>query len=356
MPPGYADIAALSCNNRNANQWNLNIPVRRSTFDGTTATSKDSIEAIYESLVRIMHDHCLYYGSHRTHQAKENTIAIPTGLGRQATNAEATDATKATYGGRQYLLGGTWREGNAAEAADPRYKWAGYAWNSWDKIYNVTDLCQEMLWKIWGYWGWRTAEDTDMYDANQDGIRDELSQNSITYQWSDNGMVQTKASVRGLFVGELRQINKLNLNELWYPPTFGGVGWSGMWYGASSSYTSFGRKPLKGFHSPSDSLNRHFQIWNADPGYNLRIQPWDLDADFSHEGNYIDTYSEYDRFDSVHCGASPVYTIYVTGNALDEQAEPLAEMRLRATVERTWDGRCNILEFTWLTTDRGFIE
>ena len=353
MPAGYWDLGGnLTCNNRNSNQWNRNVPVRRATFDGTSLTARESAEGIYEALYATMHDHCNWYGTMRNPYGKENIVSIPTGINRQLSDIEATTdpaGPGATYGGRQYSLGGTWHEGNAT--VDPKYKWAAYSWSSWDKILNVTDLCQSVLWKIYAG-GYKTAEDVDMYDANQDGQRDEQSSSTLAYFWSDSGATKQVTSVRGSFIGELRQINKLNLNELWYPPTFGGVSWNNMWYGSESSYTSFGRKPLKGFHAPSDALTRHFYVWNADPGYNMRVQPWDLDGDFS-----INSSSDpgYNRFDSTHCGAGTVYTIYVTGNVLDEIGEPLAEMRLRVTVERTWDGRCNVLEFCWLPTDRGFL-
>ena len=41
-------------------------------------------------------------------------------------------------------------------------------------------------------------------------------------------------------------LNKLNVNELWYPPTFSGTGYHTQKYGNEKSYTTFGRKPLKG--------------------------------------------------------------------------------------------------------------
>ena len=141
---------------------------------------------------------------------------------------------------------------------------------------------------------------------------------------------------------------------MWFPPTFSGVGWN-------QSYISFGRKPLKGFHSPSAAMDRHF--WTQPsygaptyPGYNLCIRPWDLDSDSSLEPTQTSPPGHIYRYDSTHCSNSPVYTIFVTGSAVDDQGEALAEMRLRATVERTWDGRCNILEFCWLPTDRSFLE
>ena len=51
---------------------------------------------------------------------------------------------------------------------------------------------------------------------------------------------------------------------------------------------------------------------------------------------------------------SPVYTLFVTAQALSapepgsERQTPLSEVRLQATVERTFDGKMNILEFKWL--------
>ncbi len=347
-PAGYYDIAHMNdtpavCNNRNTNMWNMNVPVKRPTFDGTTARSKDAMEGIHESIIRTMFDHCNVYASWRTPQAKDNTVSIPTGIGRQVSDAEARDPAKATYAGRQYWLAGTWHDGvpnGGAGTTDLKKKWAGYSWSSWYKVYEVTDLCQSLLWSTVD-----TDEDVDLFDADQDGLRDEKASSSISYLWSEGGIAKTVSAVRGHFIGELRQINKLNLNEMWYPPTFSGVKWN-------QSYTSFGRKPLKGFHAPSDEMARHYV---SDPGYNLRIRPWDLDNDGSLESNSIDG-SYYYRMDPSHCGSSPVYTLYVTGNALDEQGEPLAEMRLRATVERTWDGRCNVLEFCWLTKDRGFMD
>jgi len=176
----------------------------------------------------------------------------------------------------------------------------------------------------------------------------------ITYQWGDPASPKTEPMAgtpweganRGMFVGELKQINKLNINEQWYPPTFGGVGWN-------QSYTSYGRKPLKGFHDPSDAMTRHY---SSTKNFGSRITPWDLDGDDSFAPGILNPYSHNKRYDATHTGASPVYTIYVTGNALDEVGEPLAEMRLRATVERTWDGRASILEFTWLTADLPFME
>jgi hypothetical protein len=48
-----------------------------------------------------------------------------------------------------------------------------------------------------------------------------------------------------------------------------------------------------------------------------------------------------------YVGPSPVHTVYVTAQSLNRDENPSAEVRLRATVERTWDGRTNVLDFSW---------
>ncbi|HOX06700.1 MAG TPA: hypothetical protein PK280_09875 [Planctomycetota bacterium] len=356
LPAGYADLSAgvgYLPMARNSNMWNLHYPGPRGNFDGTVLGSKHSSRSAFESLVRTMWDHSNYYDSYHTYNIKECTMSTPTGIGRQVSDVEASDPTKGTYSGRQYTLAGTWHDGvngGGAGTVDPRSKWAGYSWNSWADIYDVTDLCQKLMWDIYG----NTVESVDLFDENENGLRDERSTSTTTYSWSNGGVYTPVTAISGSFLGELRQINKLNLNEMWFPPTFSGVGWN-------QSYISFGRKPLKGFHSPSAAMDRHF--WTQPsygaptyPGYNLCIRPWDLDSDSSLEPTQTSPPGHIYRYDSTHCSNSPVYTIFVTGSAVDDQGEALAEMRLRATVERTWDGRCNILEFCWLPTDRSFLE
>jgi hypothetical protein len=346
-PPGYMDIRGRICNNRNTNDYTRNYPTRRRLYDGLGTL--ESLEARAERLVWSRHDMCLN-DSGRTPKVKECSISVPTGIGRQVAAADAIApggtpidpaSWPANYAGRQHALpkpAGVatwiWTEGN--NTADPKHKWGAYSWNSWHDIYYVTDLCQRVLYKL-GI----TAEERDIFDGDQDGVRDELATSSMTYKYNGG----SADAISGRFSGEVKQINKMNLNELWYPPSFGGTGWN-------ASYTSFGRKPLKGFHAPSDAMTYHYS--SAD--YLYRIKPWDLYDDASTDLQDATPDRHSGRFDAAHCSSSPVYTIFVTGNAVDDQGEPLAEMRARVTVERTWDGRMNILEFTWLPTDRGFME
>jgi hypothetical protein len=359
-PPGYDDLRMeVTC--RNTNTFFRDTPTRRNVFDGTTATSSRSNAARVEQHFGRIDQRSTSWGTRRPNR-KECTMSIPTGIGRNVSAGQAGNTALATYGGRQYagVIAGTWREGNGAVLLE--HQWAGYSWNNWNDLYYVTDLCQNFLWDIY-----LTAEDRDIMDNDQNGQIDELTATGISYQHIvDIAGVPTVATVTGEsghFNSELKQINKVNLNELWYPPMFGGTGFNKQVYGYTSSYTTFGRKPLKGFHSPSDAMTYHFNgEASNDPPYNLRLKPWDLDHDNSEDStadHYTDapeTARHSNRLDSSYTTNSTVYTFYVTGNVLDESDEPLAEMRAKATVERTWDGRINILEFVWLPSDSGFLQ
>ena len=346
-PPGYADLWAADTNCRNRNNFTRDIPVRRLNFRGARWGSENSTEALFE-LMRIDNNDLNALRWEREPLRKDCTYTVPTGIGRQCSQAMANDRAnrEGTYSGMQHVVlpGYTWQEGSGSNNAI--YQWAGYSWNDWRDIYNVTDLCQQyMLSRA------NTREETDCFDADQDGVTDEQTTASLDYSWS--GGVQPV--VRGHYTGERRLINKVNLNEVWYPPMYNAVGWTTSFDTKESpiSFASFGRKPLKGFHSPSDAMTFHFN--SAGTSYYDRVKPFDLDMDDSVDRNWDPTKHD-KRLDSVHTGTSPVHTIFVTGNAVNPFGEPLAEMRARVTVERTWDGRMNILEFTWMPTDRGFME
>jgi hypothetical protein len=247
--------------------WNLNIPVTRATFDGTTATSASSREAAHEAVIRSMHDNCnAASGSRRSYRDKSNALSTPTGIGRQVSDAEAR-AGGATGAGFQHLIAAnaqgwacTWHDGNAS--AGPRQKWAGYSWNSWYKLFEVTDLCQALLWEGDPDDAEGSHEASDMFDGNGDGRLDERTGSSPVYLWSSGGRLQAAAPVEGNFPGELRQVNKLNLNEVCSPAVLASAGWT-------QSYTSIGRKPLKGFHSPSGFLTRNYSFAGTDAPYDL---------------------------------------------------------------------------------------
>ncbi len=334
MPSGYSDLHASVCGNRNANSFVRDVSLRRRDWDGTRETASGS-RALRARLGAAHLDNATGGCWTRTATRKECTLSIPTGIGRQVKLAAARDRSRpGAYSGRQHLVLPTkcWPEGRSQRGAMD--EWAASSWSDWGCIYRVTDLCERLLWELDA-----TAEHRDSFDADGDSLRDELRGTSLSYEWA-RGRAE---AVQGRFTGELKRINKVNLNEVRLPAVLAGLRWR-------RSYSSLGRKPLRGYHSPSDAgLYDYLPDSGAD--YHLRIKPWDLDDDESLDRASGDP-GDFERLlRATHCGSSPVYTILVSGASLDECGEVAGEVRLRATVERTWDGRVNILEFNWLPGD-----
>ena len=79
----------------------------------------------------------------------------------------------------------------------------------------------------------------------------------------------------------------------------------------------------------------------------------DMSADHGHAGQ---TYNHFHHTTiptsrNLYAGNSAVYTVYVTAQSLDANEEPQAEIKVHATVERTWDGKTNFLDFKWLPSE-----
>ena len=123
-----------------------------------------------------------------------------------------------------------------------------------------------------------------------------------------------------------------------------------------------GRRPFYGYTSLYnfiDNTQYGTIYWSSKTPYN-KIVWW---------GNrYADTttnnmYTAQDQVDIAlgwtgqvaYIEPAPVYTVYVTAQQIKENPDktvaPLSEIKVRATVERTWDGRLNFLEFTWMPLD-----
>jgi hypothetical protein len=334
LPPGYRDLAGLVCNSRNSNSYVRDVPLRRREWTGSRA----AVEKSRALIARLKHAHLdNATGGKWTREAnrKECTLSIPTGVGRQLAGAGARAKSPSGAGdGRQQLVlpGYSWSEG--ASASSTERSWAAYSWSDWSRIYRVTDLCEKLLWDLGD-----EAEHRDFFDADGDGRFDYVSGAALSYSWE--GGEQEAAS--GRFCAELKALNRINLNEVRAPAVLVGLGWKQL-------YAGLGRKPLRGFNSAVDAgAYNHFDASGS--GYQLRIKPWDLDDDQSldrasgHPGDHDNLLR------AARVGSSPVYTIVVTGASLDEHGEVAGERRLRATVERTWDGRLNILEFNWLRSE-----
>jgi hypothetical protein len=340
LPPGYADLAAGVCNSRNANAWALDVPRRHADW-GAPAGSESAERALRAELLGAHLDNCTRAYWKREANRKECLFSVPTGIGRLAPPAAAASSFSppaapgagGTDGsGRQRLVlpEMLWTEGGARKS-DSR-AWAGFSWNNWGDLCEVSDLCSLFLWRIGG-----TDEASDAVDSDGDGAFDSLRDRSHAYRWRGGEV----AALQGRFPAEIRLLNKVNLNEVRSPEMLGTIGWGASW-------TPLGRKPLKGFHSPSDA-SRHLPAPVDTSAYHLRIRPWDLDADASLDLADGDPDHHAGFLASAHCGTSPVHTGLVTGQALDDSGRPLAESRARATLERTWDGRLHLVEFCWLS-------
>ena len=124
-----------------------------------------------------------------------------------------------------------------------------------------------------------------------------------------------------------------------------------------------GRKPYKGYTSWVDMETRGVASFKSSPQsidhYSYKVLFWYenlfADASTAHTNNggtlnHIQhTYKSMGVY--TNAGNSPVYTIYVTAQSLDVFELPLAEVKVMGTIERTWDGKLNMLDFKWLPSE-----
>jgi hypothetical protein len=202
----------------------------------------------------------------------------------------------------------------------------------------------------------------DKYDNNQDGVIDIPTGDELDPNNTMDG---------GYYVSDRKSVARVNINLLNHP--------AGVWYiGVGGPYTGtdqhhmviIGRRPLYGYTSLYDWINftQYGSVWGGtNTPYNKIV--WD-------SNRYADATScsmpydvAQDHIDQAlgwggtisYAAQSPVYTIYVTAQSVKDNTSlsepnkppiiPLNEIRIRATVERTWDGKMNFLEFTWMPQD-----
>jgi hypothetical protein len=332
-PPGYQDLLENRCYNRNLNSYVKDFPVARSRWRPALGASLGSSEARGELLVAHLDNSTRGQWSRESNRS-DCAISIPTGVGRQCRAGNWQDPDSAGYSGRQHLLLShlSWFDG--ADDGRKGRQWGGYSWNSWGDLWSVSDLCSLFIWDL-GH----SRQVSDCFDTDGDCCADQLRQQSLGYV-SAGGAVLSRL---GRYNSELKRIDRVNLNEVRFPVVLAPTAWQ-------NSYASLGRKPLKGFHSPVDILGR-------DPGSGFEYRPgraittWDLDGDSSLDSQLCRPEELWKSFRGGHCRSSPVHTILLTGQALDSGGQPISEARLRIVVERTWDGRANILEFTSFRDD-----
>jgi hypothetical protein len=231
----------------------------------------------------------------------------------------------------------------------------------WDDLYKVTPIERYFdtgVLSCTPYWaaGAVPGDDKnyplfDGFDNNMDGMVDDLVPECNWKHLNDLGL-------RGHFVGDRKAIGRTNINELAHPAA---VYYSGV-YADYNQLVQVGRKPFKGYVSLWAMPSRTFYYHGDDTPYNKLVWRENLFGDCSSEHIYDDMLRELDTNMMFTCrqgyvGNSPVYTLYITAQTVkQDELDPciltaVAETKMRATVERTWDGKMNVLEFNWIPQD-----
>lgn len=113
----------------------------------------------------------------------------------------------------------------------------------------------------------------------------------------------------------------------------------------------FGNKPARGFISTSHIVNMagtayssyHLTNWNSRVWYKHQcIAP----SAFNDVFGVIYVNNGYARMSNMlSFNPAPVYTALITGQSINDAGEAVAQIRLTVGVERTYNGKCNILEY-----------
>jgi hypothetical protein len=219
----------------------------------------------------------------------------------------------------------------------------------------------------------------DGLDNDMDGHVDNLVS---TPQWAGAPLYGLAGSSAGHYIDDRASVSGINLNEIFHPAAvwFTGVGSNnGIFRGQShlnegtDHIALIGKKPFKGYTAWVDYRTRaHWGHYGATaPGHSFE----DLDymsfaAGVWYENLYADgganhtsyggavTHHHHDSRSTMRnmwVGTSPVFSLYVTAQTLDGSESPTAEIKVRATVERTWDGKTNFLEFRWIPSEAGLL-
>jgi hypothetical protein len=225
---------------------------------------------------------------------------------------------------------------------------------SWGDLMRVTPLEQCIT---FGYlrgeaWGKPLTEDmywlypaTDGLDNDLDGTIDRMTATAAHAGISD-----------GRYVSDRKVVGRVNINEatnlavLWYA----GLGVSPRPDGtlpAQNLTPVLGRKPHKGYVSWREVFTRLNLQTNENTPYNALIWTDNLYADLSVDHAHAE--EQYENLSQKRMSVartltvshSPVYTIYCTAQTVDRLGNVRAQVRVRATVERTAEGRMNILEY-----------
>ena len=169
------------------------------------------------------------------------------------------------------------------------------------------------------------------------------TQTDINHQNLSAGLTSDS---NGYYNSDRKVAKKMFVNLVFYPFVMTYL-YSDPGYQAANSI--IGKKPQLGFEDERQFLfywNGYYSNYYV-PFY-LRINDknrfWNLAFPvYSFYGGEFYHYHQSGLF--TEFGASPVYTVLVTGQTINGTGSPVAQSRIEVTVERTWDGKLNMLEY-----------
>jgi hypothetical protein len=205
-------------------------------------------------------------------------------------------------------------------------------------------------------------------DNNMDGRSDPLVKEA---RWPEAPIYETAGLSTGHFLGDRSTISTLNLNELIHPAAlfYVGIGRETSNKDRPDNFLTMavlGKKPLKGYTNWMDERTRWFAAdepenqWGTYAHPESEVEGLTYQSAFWYENQFGDADESHASWSSsqghvqhnlrttsryLHTGNSPVHTAYITAQSLDRYERPLSEVKMMATIERTWDGKINILDF-----------
>ncbi|HHN45911.1 MAG TPA: hypothetical protein ENN09_00580 [Planctomycetes bacterium] len=189
----------------------------------------------------------------------------------------------------------------------------------------------------------------DGIDNNFDGRADEITETPLI-----------PGNPRGWYQSDRKAMGRYNVNEIPHPA----AAIAGPVQFSTAPTLIIGRKPLKGYTTFWQLNTRSiYYSFESDTPYDTRLWYENLFADCSSDHTHANPHIQYQCNElsnpsrSAHTGNSPIHTVYITAQTvINDQANPAIllptnEIKIRATVERTWDGKMNIVEFNWIPQD-----
>jgi len=160
----------------------------------------------------------------------------------------------------------------------------------------------------------------------------------------------------GHYQSDRRSVGRVNLNEVSDPAVlwYAGLGLGPLPDGTQPQQnlaTVLGRKPHKGYVSWRDIETRLNLQCDPETPYNALIWPDNLHADLAvRHAHHQDQYENLSQkrmslARTLTVSHSPVYAVYCTAQTIDRTGEVRSQTRIRVVVERTCEGRMNILEW-----------